>query len=114
MKYIALIYVQEAEQTPEESQAELAAYGAFSEAAHARGVGIVGGEALMPSATATTVRVRDGKTLTTDGPFAESKEVLGGFYVLECKDLDEAIATAALIPGAQQGGIEVRPLVVFS
>jgi hypothetical protein len=111
MKYIALIYVPESKQTAEESQAELAAYGAFSEAAHAH---IVGGEALMPSATAATVRVRDGKTLTTDGPFAESKEVLGGFYVLECKDLDEAIATAALIPGAQQGGVEVRPLVVFS
>jgi hypothetical protein len=114
MKYIALIYGQEVEQTPEESQAELAAYGAFDAAARASGVGIVGGEALMPSATATTVRVRDGKTLTTDGPFAESKEVLGGFYVLECKDLDEAIATAALIPGALHGAVEVRPLVVFS
>ena len=65
-------------------------------------------------ATATTVRVREGKTVTTDGPFAETKEVLGGFYMLDCKDLDEAIEMAAKIPGAMQGAIEVRPVIDFS
>ncbi len=65
-------------------------------------------------ATATTVRVRDGKRLTTDGPFAETKEVLGGFYLLNCKDLDEALEMAAKIPGAKYGTIEVRPIVDFS
>ena len=68
------------------------------------------GDALQPAATATTVRVRDGKTSTTDGPFAETKEVLGGFYILDCKDLDEAIARAAQIPTAETGSIEVRPI----
>ena len=64
--------------------------------------------------TATTVRVRDGQTMTTDGPFAETKEALGGFYLVEAKDLDEAIDLAARIPGAQVGSIEVRPVVDFS
>ena len=69
-----------------------------------------GWEALEPTATATTVRVRDGRTLTTDGPFAETKEALGGYYLVEAKDLDEAIDFAARIPGAQTGSIEVRPI----
>jgi hypothetical protein len=72
-----------------------------------------GGEALQPTATATTVRVRDGQTLSTDGPFAETKEVLGGFYIVEAADLDEAIGYAARIPGAKEGSIEVRPIVDF-
>jgi hypothetical protein len=71
---------------------------------------IVAGEALQPTATATTVRVVDGKTITTDGPFAETKESLGGFYLVEAADLDEAIAYAAMIPGARSGSIEVRPI----
>ena len=70
-----------------------------------------GGDALHPTATATTVRVRDGRTITTDGPFAETKEALGGFYVVEAADLDEAIGYAALIPGATHGSIEVRPIL---
>ena len=74
---------------------------------------ILGGNALQPTATATTVRVRDGERLTTDGPFAETKEQLGGYYLLECKDLDEAIELAAKIPGAQSGCVEVRPIMVF-
>ena len=69
-----------------------------------------GGEALQPTTTATTVRVRDGEALVTDGPFAETKEDLGGFYLFECQDLDEAIELAARIPGAQHGSIEVRPI----
>ena len=63
--------------------------------------------------TATTVRVRDGKTLTTDGPFAETREQLGGYYLVEAKDLDAAIAIAARIPGAKAGSIEVRPIMVY-
>ena len=71
------------------------------------------GDALQPIATATTVPVRDGKTITTDGPFAETKEQLGGFYVIDAKDLDEAIEIAAMIPGAIYGTVEVRPIVDF-
>jgi hypothetical protein len=73
----------------------------------------VAGEALHPTTSATTVRVRDGKALTTDGPFAETKEQLGGFYLLDCKDLDEAIEYAAKIPGASHGSVEIRPIVIF-
>ena len=71
------------------------------------------GDALQPTSTATTVRVRDGKTLSTDGPFAETKEQLGGYYLIEAKDLDEATKIAARIPGARTGSIEVRPVIVF-
>ena len=71
------------------------------------------GEALQPTSTATTVRVRDGKAVTTDGPFAETREQLGGFYMIEAKDLDEARAIAARIPSARHGSIEVRPVVKF-
>ena len=78
----------------------MAAYGAFGQEIEARGVHVAG-EGLQPTATATTVRVRDGERLVTDGPFAETKEQLGGFYLLECKDLDEAIGWAAKIPGAR-------------
>ena len=75
---------------------------------------MVGGNALQPTATATTVRVRDGDRLVTDGPFAETKEQLGGYYLLECKDLDEAIEWASKIPGARSGSIEVRPIMQFN
>jgi hypothetical protein len=71
------------------------------------------GEALKPTSTATSVRVREGKTLTTDGPFAETREQLGGFYLVEAKDLDEALAIAARIPSAKYGTIEVRPIMPF-
>lgn len=74
---------------------------------------MVHGDALQPIATATTVSVRDGKTITTDGPFAETKEQLGGYYLLECKDLDDAIAQAAKIPTATYGRIEVRPVMIW-
>jgi hypothetical protein len=85
------------------------AYAAFTE--HARATGAyLGGEALEPTETATTVRVRDGQTLTTDGPFAETKEALGGYYLVDAKNLDEAIDLAARIPGAANGSIEIRPI----
>jgi hypothetical protein len=74
----------------------------------------VAGEALQPTSTATTVRVREGKTVTTDGPFAETREQLGGFYLVEAKDLDEARSIAARIPSARHGSIEVRPVVKFN
>jgi len=115
MQYALLIYGPEATERPTEEEigAEIAAYDAFWQ--HISGLGAMrAGEALHPSSTATTVRVRDGQTLTTDGPFAETKEVLGGFYVVEAADLDEAIAYAALIPGAKDGSIEVRPIIDFS
>lgn len=77
----------------------------------AQGPGIVGGERLQPGDTATTVRVNAGQTLTTDGPFADTKEVLGGFYLLDAPDLDAAIAVAERIPAARTGGaVEVRPI----
>ena len=112
-RYAALIYASEAAGPPmnsPEQQQMHQAYGVYTEEAAKAGI-VKGGEALLPSSVATTVRVRDGKTLTTDGPFAETKEQLGGFYLFECKDLDEATHWAAKIPGASHGSIEVRPIL---
>ncbi|HLG71676.1 MAG TPA: YciI family protein [Chloroflexota bacterium] len=113
-KYAALIYGTEGEpreRSDPESQKVWQAYMAYTEDVQKSGI-LRGGEGLMPTATATTVRVKDGQVLTTDGPFAETKEQLGGFYLFECKDLDEAIAWAARIPGCQWGGsIELRPVI---
>ena len=111
MQYALLIYTpeREGEVPPEELAAEMDGYNAFTE--HVRSNGAMkAGEALDSVATATTVRVVDGKTITTDGPFAETKETLGGFYLIEAADLDEAIAYAAMLPGAKRGCIEVRPV----
>ncbi len=115
MQYALLIYTQEpTEPVPDEIVgAEMEAYNAFGKHVTDRGA-MRGGEALQPTATATTVRVEDGRTVTTDGPFAETKESLGGFYVVEAADLDEAIEYAAMIPGAKHGSIEVRPIWDFS
>jgi hypothetical protein len=116
MQYICLIYsneVDEASVTPEQMQQVMDEYNAFTKDVVDSGV-YVSGEALHPTKTATTVRVRDGKIVTTDGPFAETKEQLGGYYVVNAKDLDEAIGIAAKIPGAKWGSIEVRPIVDFS
>ena len=115
MRYMLLIYVNESvyeHQSPEDQAREYQEYNAFQEEAEKRGFAPQG-EALQAVATATTVRVRDGRTLTTDGPFAETKEQLGGYYLLNCKNLDEAIAAAAKIPGAQDGSIEIRPIMEF-
>jgi hypothetical protein len=111
MQYALLIYTPEpeGEVPPEELAAQMAEYNAFTEHVRSKGA-MKGGEALDSVATATTVRVVDGKTITTDGPFAETKETLGGFYLVEAADLDEAIAYAAMIPGARYGCIEVRPV----
>jgi hypothetical protein len=112
MRYALLICDEEkrwAEMSQDEAGAQMAAYMAFGEEMSARGV-LQGGERLQPVTTATTVRVRDDEVVTSDGPFAETKEQLGGFYLVECKDLDEAIEVAAKIPGARHGSIEVRPI----
>ena len=109
MKYMCLIYEPPVERTAEELDALFKAYWAFTQDVQAAGK-MVAGDALESVTTATTVRVRDGETLTTDGPFAETKETLGGYYILECADLDEALAWAAKIPSAKHGSIEVRPV----
>ena len=112
MKYLALIYSEERrwEALPEEERtAAYARYGAFADAARDAGV-LVGGAELASTTTATTVRVRDGQTAVTDGPYAESKETLGGYFVLECASMDEALDWAARIPGAEHGAVEVRPV----
>jgi hypothetical protein len=95
-----------------ESDALLGEYHAFTDAIRKCGH-YVAGEALHPTPTATTVRVRNGKVSTTDGPFAETKEQLGGFYLIEAKDLNDAIQVASRIPSARLGSIEIRPIVVF-
>jgi hypothetical protein len=113
MKYILLIYGTEAnfgKRTPEEAMATVREYMAVGESLRQNGQ-YVAAERLQPTATATTVRVKDGKAVTTDGPFAETKEQLAGFYLIEAKDIDEAIAVAARFPTARQGGcVEVRPI----
>lgn len=117
-QYAALIYSEESttETSPEEWEAVMAAYSQFGKEAGEAGV-LRGGEALQGTATATTVHVKGGgpggEQVITDGPFAETKEVLGGFYLLECADLDEALSWAARIPGAWHGRVEVRPLIEF-
>jgi hypothetical protein len=113
VRYALLIYTneaQDAQATKEDWEAMTAAYNAFGEQFNEQ---IQSGAALNPTSSATTVRVRDGKTLTTDGPFAETKEQLGGFYLIKAANLDEAIAIASHIPGAKLGSIEVRPLMEF-
>jgi hypothetical protein len=110
VKYLLLIY-QDADDAREEEldrEGLLAEYGRFNAEF---GVRLRGGAELHPVSTATTVRVRDGRTLLTDGPFAETKEHLAGYYVVECETLDEALELAAAIPGARFGSIEVRPQV---
>ena len=112
MKYLLLIYSSDqawADQTPAQMQDVMGRYRTFTESVRASGH-MLGGEKLDPASTATTVRIRDGKTLTTDGPFAETKEQLGGFYLIEAKDLDEALRIAARIPAAGYGSVEVRPV----
>jgi hypothetical protein len=108
MRYMFLI-AEEEDKVAARGDAMLPAYAAFGEAAAKAGV-MRAGDRLRPSDSATTVRVRGGKTSTTDGPFAETKEQLGGYFILDCKDLDEAIAYAAKIPSAEVGSIEVRPI----
>ena len=114
MQYLALIYADEgawATFSEDERQAAYQQYFRFGEEGRAAGV-VLGGEELDATSTATTVRVRDGETLVTDGPFAELKETLGGYYLLECGSIEEACEWAARIPGASHGTVEVRPVYV--
>ena len=116
MRYLCLIYDEEKKMhtmSKEESDKFMGEYFAFTEGIKQSGQ-YVAGEALQPVQTATSVRLRNGKSSTTDGPFAETKEQLGGFYMIEAKDLNEAIQVASKIPSARTGTIEVRPVVDFS
>ena len=115
MQYLLMIYSNEAEYAKLDaatSKKMLEEYGAFTQSIIQSG-NFKAGDRLRPATTATTVRVRDGKILTTDGPFAETREQLGGYYLVEAKDLDAAIGIAARIPGARLGSIEVRPIWVY-
>lgn len=115
MQYLLLIYNQESDDIPfgsPEFEEMMAGYRAFGEEMSRKGA-MLGGNALQSVTTATTVRARGGRVEITDGPFAETKEQLGGYYLLECKDLDEAIAAAGKIPGAKRGCVEVRPIQTF-
>lgn len=115
MRYLCLIYDNEAqlEAMPKgAAEAFMGEYFAFNDDIQASGH-FVAGEALQPVATATTIRVRNGKLSATDGPFAETREQLGGFYLIEARDLNEAITVASRIPSARIGSIEIRPIVDF-
>jgi len=111
MQYLLLIYDDEKRWSRGYDPKEMAEYGQFGTQFAGS---IKGGNALQASGTARTVRVRDGKQLTTDGPFAETKEQLGGFYLIDAKNIEEAVAIAAEIPAARYGSVEVRPIMVFA
>ncbi len=116
MQYLCLIYDEEkrlAGMSKSEGDAFMGEYGAFTESVKASGH-YIGGNALQRVETATTVRVRNGKMSTTDGPFAETKEQLGGYYLIEAKDLNDAIQIGSRIPSAKTGSIEVRPIMVYT
>jgi hypothetical protein len=116
MKYLVLIYGDEkaaSKMTEADMQKEMAAYGEYT-AKLAAAKATSGGAALHPTHTATTVRVRGGKIATSDGPFAETKEQLGGYYIVDAANLDEAVKWAAQCPGAKAGCCEVRPIVIIS
>lgn len=113
-QYLALTYARDVDWSEPQYSQEMTDYQEFGEAAAAV---IRGGNALYPTATATTVRVSGGKggdVVTSDGPYAETKEALTGYYLLECADLDEAVAVAARIPSAWDGAVEVRPVIDFA
>ena len=115
MKYLCLIYDEESKlgaMSKSESDAFMGEYFAFTNGVVASGHMVVG-EALQPAHTATTLRMRNGKLATTDGPFAEPKEQLGGFYLIEAKDLNDALQVAARIPSVKTGSIEVRPVMTY-
>jgi hypothetical protein len=115
VRYLCLIYENEKQwetMSQEDAGAVFGEYGAFTEGIKQSGH-LLGGEALQPTNAATTVRVRQGKISTTDGPFAETKEQLGGYYLINAADLNEAIQIAAKIPGARTGSVEIRPIMEF-
>ena len=115
MQYLLMIYRSEAElgtMNAADRKNMTAEYGVFTQSIIQSG-NFKAGDGLQPTSTATTVRVRDGKTLTTDGPFAETREQLGGYYLVEAKDLNAALEIAARIPGAKTGSVEVRPVMIY-
>jgi hypothetical protein len=114
MQYLLLIYSEEATAPPaqDEIDASMAEWSAYDQAIRAAGVSSVG-EGLHPSQAATTLRLKDGERVVTDGPFAETREVLGGFYLIDVPDLDTALDWAARCPGAKYGSIELRPVMEF-
>jgi hypothetical protein len=114
MNYMLLIYIDEnAQQEMKDDRVDMNDdYAAFTKWIADQGV-LVSGDALQSVQTATTVRVRNGETLSTDGPYAETKEHLGGFYIVDAKDLDQAIDIASRIPGAREGSVEIRPILHF-
>ena len=115
MKYLLTIYDDESmwgDAQPGDVTAMMDGYRTFGEEVHGNGA-FVAGEALESVSTATTVRVKDGERVVTDGPFAETKEQLGGYYIVDAKDLAQAVEAASRIPGAKSGAVEVRPLMVF-
>ena len=113
MQYLLLINDDLSERSDDELDELIAEYGQFTQAVQDSGA-LVGANQLQPGSTATVVSVRDGETILTDGPFAETKEVLGGYYLVDVETLDEAIEWAAKIPSARIGHIEVRPVVMRS
>jgi hypothetical protein len=116
MQYLLMIYQNEVEYAKNDaatSKKMMVEYAAFTQSIIQSG-NFKAGDRLQPTTTATTLRVRDGKTLTTDGPFAETREQLGGYYLVEANDLDAALAIAARIPSARLGSIEVRPIWVYN
>lgn len=116
MQFMLMIYGDERAEmamTEAEREAQMGQYSAYTGELVEAGV-IRGGEALMPTTTATTVRVRNGQSITTDGPFAETKEQLGGYYLIDCTNIEEAIGWAAKLPGASTGRVEVAPIMVFA
>ncbi len=116
MQYLLMIYSNEAEYAkidPATSKKIMGEYEAFTKEIIQNG-NFKAGDRLQPTTTATTVRVKDGKVMTTDGPFAETREQLGGYYLVEARDLDTALGIAAKIPGARYGSIEVRPIWVYN
>jgi hypothetical protein len=116
MKYLLAIYTDEsnanADISPDDMRRELDKWWAYGDELEAAGVHIAG-DALQPSGTATTVKLREGERIVTDGPFAETKEQLGGYYLLECPDLDSALEWAAKMPNLDRNTVEVRPLMEF-
>jgi hypothetical protein len=116
MQYLLLIYQNEADlirASAEGRKAMAADYGVYTQSIIQSGH-YKAGDGLQPTTTATTVRVRDGKTMTTDGPFAETREQLAGYYLVDAKDLDTAIGLATRIPGAKTGSIEIRPIMIYN
>jgi hypothetical protein len=113
MKYMLLVYMDEKVMTDTERQDCYMESARLTQDLHARGM-YLGASPLHSVAAATSVRVRDGKSLVTDGPFAETREQLGGFFLVDARDLDEALSIAARIPGARKGTIEVRPVMEIS